>query len=242
MRREELFSTQMMGGVRQGLEAERCIEPDRNISRVGAAARALDGAHVLPHPRNVIAAGLLLTAAVVLAQAACQWVDFRSFDLTIRALDSDHHASVFGAASLLAQASAAAMALRFASSPRRKRWLIIAAIVGVLLIVRAFVRPPTTMLLLPLAAVFVSLCWLTTGERAGVRATVWGSLFLLVCSFALHVVGPQAGGTAGHVRDLTAAYQLAGVLKHGAELAGWMLLATGIAAAWSTYAGPSPLA
>ena len=190
--------------------------------------------------RTIIAVGLALTVAVVVAQTASQVIDFVFFNLRLRAIDSDHHASVFGAASLLAQAlAAAAIALRIASSSHRRPWLILAGLVGVLLIVRTFVRPQMTMLLLPLVAVFLSLCWLTWGDSVDVRSIVWASLLLLVCSFALHVVGPQAdGNAANHLRDHAWTSQLTGMLKHGAELAGWMLLATGmIAAAWSVQAG-----
>ena len=61
-------------------------------------------------------AGLLLTAAVVFAQTASQWIDFHFFDLRLRVLDSDHHGSVFGALSILAEAvAAAAIGLRAVS-------------------------------------------------------------------------------------------------------------------------------
>ena len=70
--------------------------------------RELDAAHTRDAPRwmsgstQVITAGLLLTAAVVFAQTASQLIDFHFFDLRLRVLDSDHHASVFGAISILA--------------------------------------------------------------------------------------------------------------------------------------------
>jgi hypothetical protein len=69
---------------------------------------------------------------------------------------------------------------------------------------------------------------------------VWGSLALLAFSFALHAVGPQADasntsvyGTSAYLATHTWAYQATGMIKHGAELAGWMLLATAMAAAAS---------
>lgn len=212
---------------------------DRDFSRTGAATHQPDSERRARHTVCLIMAGLLLTTATVLAQAASQWIDFRVFDLRIRALDSGHHASVFGAASLLAQASAAAaIALRAASSPHRLRWLIVAGLVGVLLVVRTFMRhqAATTVLLLPLAALFFSLCWLTLRDPPGIRLTIWMSMFLLVCSFALHIVGHQPGGANADARDLTLAFQLTGILKHGAELAGWMLMTIGMSAAgWSMY-------
>jgi hypothetical protein len=189
---------------------------------------------------QVLAVGLVVTAAAVLAQTVSQWVDFHFFDLSLRALDSDHHASVFGAASILAEAvTAAAIALRGVSM-RRLAWLLVAVPVGVLIIPRALMRYETVfarydvpILVVPLTVVFVVLCVLTFRDARRVRLMVWASLVLLACSFALHAVGPQAdadGRATTYLITHTWAYQATGMLKHGAELAGWMLLATGIAA------------
>jgi hypothetical protein len=199
---------------------------------------------------QVLAVGLLLTAAAVLAQTASQWIDFHFFDLRLRALDSGHHLSVFGASSILAQAvAAAAIALR-AASMRRLGWLLVAVAVGVLIVPRAlmryeavFARDDVPILVVPLTVVFVVLCAMTLGDARRVRFMVWGSLVLLACSFALHAVGPQAdadGRGTTYLITHTSAYQAAGMLKHGAELAGWMLLATGIAAGSLAFRGGRP--
>ena len=151
--------------------------------------------------------------------------------------------------------AAAAIGLR-AVSTRRRPWLLVAALVGVLTIPRAlmryeavFARYDVPILVVPLTVVFVVLCALTFRDARRVRFMVWGSLVLLACSFALHAVGPQAdadGSATTYVITHTWAYQATGMLKHGAELAGWMLLATAIAAGSlaSGVAGPtcSPLA
>jgi hypothetical protein len=50
---------------------------------------------------------------------------------------------------------------------------------------------------------------------------------LLVFSFVVHAVGPSAVSALGGGGW---AHQLKGVLKHSAELGGWMLVATGVAA------------
>jgi hypothetical protein len=212
----------------------RAKQMDRNLSRLAVAGHKHGARRGVAQSANIIATGLLVTAMMVVAQAASQLIDFLFFDLRLRAIDSNHHASVFGAASLLAQASAgAAIAVRVASSERRMRWVFVAGLVGALLIIRTFIRhqATTAMLLLPLAAVFFSVGWLTLRDPANVRSVVWGALFLLMCSFALHTIGPQAERNQGHRHDHTVAYQLAGIVKHGTELAGWMLLATGMAAA-----------
>jgi hypothetical protein len=189
---------------------------------------------------QVMTAGLLLTAAVVFAQTASQLIDFHFFDLRLRLLDSGHHLSVFGAASILAEAvAAAAIALR-AVSMRRLAWLLVAVPVGVLIIPRALMRYETVfarydvpILVVPLAVVFVVLCALTFRDARRVRFMVWGSLVLLACSFALHAVGPQAdadGRATTYLITHNWAYQATGILKHGSELAGWMLLATAVVA------------
>ena len=153
----------------------------------------------MSRPTQVMTAGLLLTAAVVFAQTASQWIDFRLFDLRLAVLDSDHHASVFGAVSILAQAvAAAAIGLR-AVSMRRPALLLVAALVGALTVPRAlmryvpaFERYDVPILVAPLTVACVVLCALTFRDARRVRFIVWGSLVLLACSFALHAVGPQA--------------------------------------------------
>jgi hypothetical protein len=179
---------------------------------------------------RVISIGVLTTLATVIAQTASQSIDFGVFGLGLRFLDSNHHRSIFGAASLLAQAAAvAAIAARSAWAPRRAGWLLLAALVGVLLILRiinAYDVPP----LLPLVAVIVLLFWrLTSDDPTRPRAIIWGALLLLGLSFGLHAVVPRVDslGSAGN----SWAFQIKSMLKHSAELAGWMLLATGVAAA-----------
>lgn len=198
-----------------------------------------DGPRSMSRSTQVMVAGLLLTAVVVSAQIASQLVDFHFFHLRLRVLDSDHHGSIFGVISLLAQGvAAAAIGVRAASS-RRLSGLLVAAVVGVLTVPRALMKYvpafghyDVPILVVPLAVVFVVLCALTLRDARRARFMVWGALGLLACSFALHTVGLQADdGTRTYVAAYTWAYQITGVLKHGAELAGWMLLATGMGAA-----------
>jgi hypothetical protein len=189
-------------------------------------------------PARVITVGLLLTAMLVVAQAASQWIDFRAFDLRLRVLDSDHHASVFGALSILAQAAAAGGIGLRAISTRRPAWLLLAALVGLVTIPRTLMsyevsleRYELPILAVLLTVVVVAVCALTFHDPRRVRSMVWASLALLGCSYALHVVGPQAHVAPGlNPVDYTAAFQLTGMLKHGAELAGWILLATAMTA------------
>lgn len=197
-----------------------------------------DSARQAGTPAGAITAGLILTAAAIVAQAASQWIDFRLLHLQLRLLDSDHHASVFGAASIIAQAVAAAALWSRAARTKSRAGLLAATLLGTLTVARALMRYEplfehydVPLSVAPLAVVFVVVCRMTFDDPTPARAVVWASLALLVCSFALHQVGPQADAVR-HAVDLTQtwAYQATGMVKHGAELAGWMLLATGLAA------------
>lgn len=194
---------------------------------------------------QIVAAGVLLTAAVVLAQTASQLIDFHFFDLSVRWLDSGHHRSIFGVISILAEAVAAGAIWVRAVSRRSRSGILAAALVGVLIVpralesdVRAFQRYDVPILVVPLAIVFVVVFAMTLRDERRVRMAVWVSLALLGCSFALHGVGPQADAVSRpHIVDYTWTYQLTGMVKHGAELAGWMLLATGMLAGASRSIG-----
>ncbi len=197
----------------------------------------------MPSSTQVIAAGAVLAIVLVLAQTAGQLIDFHFFHLRLRVLDSGHHASIFGVFSILAEAAAAAVIGLRAISARRVAWLLVAAVVGALTVPRAlmryeaaFERYDVFILVVPLAVVFLVLCALTFRDAQRVRFLVWGSLVLLTCSFALHAVGPQADTAGNHVllEEDNWSYQITGMLKHSAELAGWVLLATAMVAAASS--------
>lgn len=180
--------------------------------------------------RRVIVAGLLLTAALVVLQAVTQAIDFGVFNLRIRALNSDKRDSLFGLASLLAQTAVAAASVWRGHRVERHRrsWFALGALVGGLVIVRGLTTFNARALALPLVCVFGLLCWLTWRDRGGARAVVWAGLALMVTSLLLHKVGLAAD--ASTASDYSWAYQITGMVKHGAELAGWMLVATGIVA------------
>ncbi len=180
--------------------------------------------------KRIITAGVVATIAVVALQAASQAVDFSVYNLSLRALNSDTHYSVFGIASLLAQtAVAAASAWRAGRlEQRRPAWLALATLVAVLVIVRGMTTFNAALLAVPLACVFWLLCRLTWRDPRPARAVVWAGLMLMVVSLLLHKLGLAADTSTAS--DYTWAYQITAMVKHGGELAGWMLVATGILA------------
>ena len=173
--------------------------------------------------RRVIVAGLLVAIAIVALQAASQAIDFGVFNLRLRALNGDKHASVFGVASLLAQIAVAAASVWRGSRVERHRWawFALAGIVAVLVPVRGLTTFNAAALAVPLACVFCLLCWLTWRDPGAARAVVWTGLILMVTSLLLHKVGLAADSSTAS--DYTWAYQITGIVKHGAELAGWTL-------------------
>lgn len=201
-----------------------------SVDRRRAAVQAGGVARMDDRVKRVIVAGVFVTTVVVVLQAASQAIDFRYFNLRLGALNSDKHYSVFGLASLLAQAGlAAACVWRGRRTERhRQAWLGLGALVGGLVIIRGLTTFNATVLALPLACVFWLLCWLTWRDRRAARAVVWAGLILMVASLLLHKVGLAADTSAS--TDYTWAYQITGMVKHGAELAGWMLVVTGVVA------------
>jgi len=178
----------------------------------------------------IVPVGLLLALVFVVAQTTTQLVDFGLFDLRIAALDSNRHASVFGVASLLAQAAVAfAAALRLTRSRRRGTWASATVLIVVLLYARVSVAFSATLLFVPVLALFVLLWRATADDRESARTALRVGLCLLVCSFAVHAVGPEIVSALGYSGN-SWPYQVKGVLKHGGELGGWMLVATGLVA------------
>jgi hypothetical protein len=180
--------------------------------------------------RRVIAVGLVVTITLVVLQAATQAIDFGVFNLRIWAFNCDKRYSVFGLASLFAQLAVAAACLwrGRTAEPHRGAWFGLGMLVGVLILIRGLTTFNAKVLALPLACVFLMLCWLTLRDPGPVRATVWSGLVLLAASLVLHKVG--LGADDSTASDFTWAYQITSMIKHGAELAGWLMLTTGIVA------------
>jgi hypothetical protein len=180
--------------------------------------------------RRAIVTGLLVVTAIVALQAASQAINFGFYNLRFHAFDADHRFSVFGVVSLLAQLGVAAASVWRGGRVERHRWawFALGGIVAALVPIRSLTAFNAAALAVPLACVFCLLCWLTWHDPAAARFVVWTGLILMVTSLLLHKVGLAAD--ASLASDYSWGYQITGIVKHGAELAGWTLVVTGIIA------------
>jgi hypothetical protein len=187
----------------------------------------------------VLVAGVALALAAVVALIVTQIIDFGVYDLRIGALNSDVHSSVFGLLSLAAElAMACAAAWRGFESEQRGRWLVLAAISAALVAVRAAFPGSAAAFAVPVGVVFILVWSLTSSDPERARTITRVALFLLAFSFVVHVVGPKIVHSLGYGGN-SWAWQIKGLVKHTAELAGWILLATGILGGARRFA-PAP--
>jgi hypothetical protein len=180
--------------------------------------------------RRLIPIGVALAVVLVLCQIAAQLVDYVVYGLRIAPLDSDAHASIFGALSLAAQGAAAiAAGIAAVRSDHRAQWAATTALTAALLVARVAVGFKAAFLIVPVAVLFVLLWETTRDEPRDARLAVGAGLMLLVFSFAVHVAGPRIVSGLGYSAK-SWPYQVKGLLKHSAELGGWTLVATGVVA------------
>jgi hypothetical protein len=179
---------------------------------------------------RVILVGVSVAVAAMVALVATQIINFVVYDLHIRVLDSDTHRSIFGVISLLAQAGAVvAVAVRCLSPSRRAGWLVVGALIAALLPVRALLPDQPYAFAVPVTIAFVLLWWLTTEDYPTARLVLRVGLCLLAFSFVVHVVGPKIIDHLGYGYG-TWPYEIKGMTKHSTELAGWLLVGTGVLA------------
>jgi hypothetical protein len=194
-------------------------KPTFNRPRKGAA------------PGPLLTRGTALTVALAAAAVVTHLVNFGAFDLHIRALNTNTHASIFGVISLLALAAAfAAAAVTAARSPdQRVRGSILAGALGILLALRVVHPPDVVLLALPsIAAAFILLWWWRAADGHARRVLRAGCL-LLAASLVFRKLGYDAVTSLGYGVD-TWAYQVRDALRHALELAGWLLVATALLA------------
>jgi hypothetical protein len=203
-------------------------DPAAATARPPASAPELDRARSTVRRHPGLSLGVALTLLAVLCLILTQAIDFGFFQLRIGLLDSDSHASLFGVASLAAQALAAlAAAGRSRARHWSTGWMALAALTTLLLGVRLGVSFRAALLLGPVAVLFVLVWYLTSSDPTPARTVVRGGLAALAFSYVVHAFGPHIVAALGYAGD-TWPYQVKGMLKHSAELAGWLLVAVGI--------------
>ena len=201
--------------------AASAVSPSRSASTFSATRSS-------PLRLPNITLGIVLTLIVVVGQIVTQAIDFGLFQLRIGLLNSNSHTSIFGAASLAAQALAALAAMgRSRASRWSAGWIVVAALTGLLLVVRAGFAFDALLLLGPVALLFVLLWYLTSHDPGPARTVVRVGLAALVFSYVVHAFGPHVVAALGYAGN-TWPYQVKGMLKHSAELAGWLLVAIGV--------------
>ena len=183
--------------------------------------------------------GILVTIVIVLTGSAAQLINYGFFNQRIPGLDPGSDGGVFGVASDIALAAAAVSAWVLAARVRAAR-SVATALAGLLtfLAVDKVLRlhdyiPHWIAFYLPvLAAAFICLVAVARGHRGEGRAVldrlIGVGLLLLGFSFLLHVFGRRLLLDLG-VSDTTGlAYQTKTMMKHGTEVAGWLLIALGL--------------
>jgi hypothetical protein len=171
-------------------------------------------------------AGAVLAAIVLsAANAVAQSIDFGVFDLRFQALNSNTHASIFGIVSLIACALTVVASVIFAKKTQRLSGAVLSCMLAVLLVLRIWNPPNVLMLALPFTAITLVMLWrVATG---GTRGIVRGGCLLLVASFVIHAAETKTFGLIVLNPD-SWAYQIRCVVKHDAELSGWILIAVGL--------------
>jgi hypothetical protein len=173
--------------------------------------------------RTLILGTIALAIALSIGNAVAQTVDFGFFDLRYQALNSNTHASIFGALSLAACLTAVGTTILLARRQGGTANVVLAVALAGVFLFRAWSPPHVLVLGLPFVAVALVLLWRIEGAT---RPLIRAGCLLLVASFAIHVL--ELDSLGGSLDPDTWAYQLRCLAKHNAELAGWVLVAGGL--------------
>jgi hypothetical protein len=184
--------------------------------------------------RRTIAAGLALTTLVAAVHMTLQLVDFGVYDLRVKALDASTDTTLLGVVPSVALGCAALAAIAAALRIRRRALALLAALLCLELALQRFVLhggnaglAATLPLVAAILVLLVREAW-RLPEPCGRCVLLGGAL--LVTSFVLHVLLPPLLSAVGYGAG-TWPYEIKVALKHGFEIAGWLTVATGLAAA-----------
>jgi hypothetical protein len=179
-------------------------------------------------------AGVGITVVVVLAGSAAELINYGFFGGRIRALDAASDGGVFGAVGDIAQAAAAVSAWVLTARVRSARPVapVLAGLMTFLAVdnvvnLHGHIQHWLVFYLPVLAATFI--CLIAVGRgRAGVDRLIAAGLLLLAFSFVLHLFAERLLLDLGAGSPTGLAYEIKAVVKHGTEVAGYLLIALGL--------------
>jgi hypothetical protein len=184
--------------------------------------------------KHLIAAGIVATGAVVLAGTAAQLIDYGFLDGRVAALDSATDGGIFGVVGdvSLALATAAAWTVLIRMRPVTAATVALPPLLTFLTIDKAFRFhdhiPHWIVVYLPvLAAVFVAAVSIARRLSSRCFRVTAIALAMLAGAFLINRSGDwilrEVGGW-----DNGWMWQVKAVVKHGLEVAGWLLMALGL--------------
>lgn len=205
---------------------------------------------------RTLRAGMALAVALVAVQSIAHLIDVLAFDLQIYMINADSDTSVFTWASSVATFGTALLLCLLAIVRPTRSWFLLALAGAVafmslddmlalhervanlgnaLVPIKQFTATFWPLVFMPLlATTFVGLLGVAAGLRDGPARALLTGLALLVVAIALEMALPILFALGSDYGELT--YELEVVLEEGAELAGWILISTGLAAALLTSA------
>jgi hypothetical protein len=227
-----------------------------------AGLRVDTGATAAPEPstaaleRRTLRVGVALALGLAALQSIAHLVNVVFFDLRIDMINADSDSGAFAWSSSVATFGAALVLCLLAIMRPTRSWPLVALAGAVAFMslddmaglhervsdlgtalgpIDHFARIFWPLVFMPLlAATFVGLFGVAAGLRIAPRRTLLAGLALLVVAIALEMASPILFALGSDHGEL--AYELEVVLEEGAELVGWILVSTGLAAALLTAA------
>jgi hypothetical protein len=206
--------------------------------------------------RRTLRVGVALALALAAFQAAVHLINLVFFDLRIDMINADSDTGAFAWASSVATFCGALLLCLLAIMRPTRTWPLVALAGAVAFMslddmvglhervsglgttlgpIEHFARIFWPLVFMPLlAATFVGLFGVAAGLRDPSGRVLLAGLVLLVVAVALEMASPILFALGSDHGEL--AYELEVVLEEGAELAGWILISTGLAAALLTSA------
>jgi hypothetical protein len=210
--------------------------------------------------RRTLRVGVALAVALVALQSIAHLIDVVAFDLRFAMINADSDSGAFAWMSSVATFGAALLLCLLALVWPTRIWPLVALAGAVAFMslddmvglhervsalettlgpIEHFARIFWPLVFMPLlAATFVGLLGIAAGLRTAPAHALLAGLALLVLAIALEMASPILFALGSDHGEL--AYELEVILEEGAELAGWILVATALAAALLTSSPRSP--